>query len=63
MKIAIVVKGGMVQDVFATSYDADVEVIDLDAPEFATENELAEFNAKERQVEDIRKSVDWLPVW
>lgn len=34
MKLVVVVRGGIVREVFATSYEADVEVIDLDVPEF-----------------------------
>lgn len=39
MKVVIVVKGGMVQQVFSTSSDVSVEVLDLDYPEFVTEEE------------------------
>ena len=63
MKIVVVVKGGMVQEVFATSYEADVDVIDLDVPAFVSDNEQSEFDEKEREVEEMRQSADWLPVW
>lgn len=63
MKIVVIVKGGMVRKVYATSYAVDVEVIDLDVPEGATAEEIVEFNAMEKQVEEMRQSADWLPVW
>lgn len=63
MKIVVVVKGGMVQEVFATSYEAGVDVIDLDVPAFVSDNEQSEFDEKEREVEEMRQSADWLPVW
>ena len=63
MKRVVVVRGGIVREVFATSYEADVEVIDLDVPDFVTDDEQAEFDALEEQVEDLRKSTDWVSVW
>ena len=63
MKLVVVVRGGIVREDFATSYEADVEVIDLDVPDFVTDDEQAEFDALEEQVEDLRKSTDWVSVW
>ena len=63
MKLVVVVRGGIVREVFATSYEADVEVIDLDVPDFVTDDEQAEFDALEEQVEDLRTSTDWVSVW
>lgn len=63
MKLVVVVRGGIVREVFAASYEADVEVIDLDVPDFVTDDEQAEFDALEEQVEDLRKSTDWVSVW
>lgn len=63
MKLVVVVKGGIVREVFATSYEADVEVIDLDVPDFVTDDEQVEFDAQEERVEDLRKSSDWVSVW
>ena len=63
MKLVVVVRGGIVREVFATSYEADVEGIDLDVPDFVTDDEQAEFDALEEQVEDLRKSTDWVSVW
>lgn len=63
MKLVVVVRGGIVQEVLATSYEADVEVIDLDVPDFVTDDEQAEFDALEERVEDLRKSPDWVSVW
>lgn len=63
MDIVIVVKGGMVQEVFATSYEASVEVIDLDAPDFISKEEQIEVEEKEERVEEMRNSALWLPVW
>lgn len=63
MKVVIVVKGGMVQQVFSTSSDVSVEVLDLDCPEFVTEEEQFDFDAKEKQVEEMEQSPDWISVW
>ena len=63
MEVVVVVKGGMVQQVFSTSSDVSVEVLDLDYPEFITEKEQYDFDAKEKQVEEMRQSANWLPVW
>ena len=53
MDVAIVVKGGMVQAVYSTSYEVDVEVLDLDPPTAMTPEEELDFDEKERD----RKSV------
>lgn len=63
MKVVIVVKGGMVQQVFSTSSDVSVEVLDLDYPEFVTEEERYDFNTKEKQVKEMEQSPDWISIW
>ena len=63
MKVVIVVKGGMVQPVFSTSSDVSVEVLDLDYPEFVTEEERYDFDTKEKQVKEMEQSPDWISIW
>lgn len=63
MKVVIVVKGGMVQQVFSTSSDVSVEVLDLDYPEFVTEEERYDFDTKENQVKEMEQSPDWISIW
>lgn len=63
MKVVIVVKGGMVQQVFSTSSDVSVEVLDLDYPEFVTEEERYDFDTKEKQVNEMEQSPDWISIW
>lgn len=63
MKVVIVVKGGMVQQVFSTSSDVSVEVLDLDYPEFVTEEERYDFDTKEKQVKEMEQSPAWISIW
>ena len=63
MKVVIVVKGGMVQQVFSTSSDVSVEVLDLDYPEFVTEEERYDFDTIEKQVKEMEQSPDWISIW
>ena len=63
MKVVIVVKGGMVQQVVSTSSDVSVEVLDLDYPEFVTEEERYDFDTKEKQVKEMEQSPDWISIW
>ncbi len=63
MDVAIVVKGGMVQAVYSTSYEVDVEVLDLDPPTAMTPEEELDFDEKERRAEEMKNSAHWLPVW
>ena len=63
MKVVIVVKGGMVQQVFSTSSDVSVEVLDLDYPEFVTEEERYDFDTKEKQVKEMEQSPDRISIW
>ena len=63
MKVVIVVKGGMVQQVFSTRSDVSVEVLDLDYPEFVTEEERYDFDTKEKQVKEMEQSPDWISIW
>ena len=63
MKVVIVVKGGMVQQVFSTSSDVSVEVLDLDYPEFVTEEERYDFDTKDKQVKEMEQSPDWISIW
>lgn len=63
MDVAIIVKGGMVQAVYSTSYDVDVEVIDLDPPTAMTPEEALDFDELEKRAEDMKNSDRWLPMW
>lgn len=46
MRIVIVTEGGLVRDVYCDQ-EAEVEIIDLDEPSFATDEEMAEHEAIE----------------
>lgn len=61
--IIVEVKGGIVQTVYATNKNVGVEVIDLDAPDFATPEELKEYDQLQERMDDIRKSDGWHYVW
>jgi hypothetical protein len=63
VEVVVVVKGGMVQLVFANSTDVSVEVLDLDIPEYVTESEQHDFDQKEKQVKEMAESPDWHNVW
>ena len=63
MDVAIIVKGGMVQSVYSTSDEVEVEVIDLDPPVAMTLEEEAAFTEMEKRAEDMKNSDLWLPVW
>lgn len=63
MDVAIVVKDGMVQAVYSTSDEVEVEVIDLDPPVAMTPEEEAAFTEMEKRAEDMKNSDLWLPVW
>lgn len=63
MEVVVVVKGGMVQLVFANSTDVSVEVLDLDVPEYVTESEQHDFDQKEKQVKEMAESPDWHNAW
>ena len=63
MEVVVVVKGGMVQLVFANSTDVSVEVLDLDVPEYVTESEQHDFDQKEKQVNEMAESPGWHNVW
>ena len=63
MDVAIIVKGGMVQSVYSTSDEVEVEVIDLDPPVAMTPEEEAAFTEMEKRAEDMKNSDLWLPAW
>lgn len=63
MEVVIVVKGGMVREVFSKGGEVSVEVLDLDCPAFVTEEERYDFDSKEQMVEEMRKSPDWTSEW
>jgi hypothetical protein len=63
MDMAIIVKGGMVQAVYSTSDEVEVEVIDLDPPVAMTPEEALDFDELEKRAEDMKNSDRWLPVW
>ncbi len=63
MKIAIIVAGGLVQDVYATTEDIEVEILDLDEPSYATKEEEKEIRRNIRAAEKISKSNKYKHVW
>ena len=60
-RITIVVKDGLVSEIFGQGdlSDIAVQVIDLDRPAFETPEEEACFNALEKEVEEMENSPDW----
>lgn len=62
-KIAIVVEGGMVQTVYSLSDDINVEVIDLDISDFASEEEEKEQIENIKRVEQIQNDSSYKVVW
>ena len=56
-KIVIHVEGGIVQAVFSDAENLDIEVIDLDEPDFATDDELKEFTSLQCRFNEIKKSL------
>lgn len=62
-RIAIRVKGGLVQAVYSTVEDVDVEVYDLDVSGCPDESEMDIVEERRRQLEMIEKSPDWKLVW
>ncbi len=56
-QVVIIVEGGIVQTVFSDAENLDIEVIDLDEPDFATSDELKEFDALQNRVNKIKKSL------
>lgn len=61
-KVAVEVKGGLVQNVYANA-DVSVEVYDLDVSDFPDEGEQKEADDKEAELEDLVKSPGWRNVW
>ena len=62
-KVVIIVAGGLVQDVYATTEDIEVEVLDLDEPSYATKEEEKETKRRIRAAEKIIKSNKYKHVW
>lgn len=62
-KIAVIVRGGMVQAVYSTSDEVEVEVIDLDPPVAMTPEEEGAFTEMEKRADGMKDSDLWLPVW
>lgn len=56
-EVAIIVKGGLVQAVYSTDENIDVEVYDMDT------NEIDYFEDMWNEVEMIRESAEWHSVW
>ena len=51
MKVVIKIKGGICQAVYSDNPDLEVEVYDLDLPDFPTKYELDESDARQREYE------------
>lgn len=62
-KVVIIVAGGLVQDVYSTTEDIEVEVLDLDEPSCATKEEEKETRRMTRAAEKIVKSNKYKHVW
>lgn len=65
MKIIIEVSGGLVQNVFAPSdaENIEVEVVNLDISDFATKEEEAVVEEKERYMEEIANDTAWQHIY
>lgn len=63
VKVAIRVKGGLVQAVYSTGEDVDVEVYDLDVSSYPEEGEIDMVEERRQQLEKIEKSPAWHHVW
>lgn len=53
MKAYIIVEGGIVQDVYCDGDGLEVEILDLDEPDFATEAEVTEFDRLREEADEI----------
>lgn len=60
-KVAIIVKGGLVQAVYSTDENIDVEVYDFD--NYMDADEIDYFEDMWNEVEMIRESAEWHSVW
>ena len=49
MKVVIKIEGGVCQAIHSDNPDLEVEVYDLDLPDFPTKHELDESDTRERQ--------------
>ena len=63
MDVMVVVKGGMVRQVFSTSSEGSGVVLALDCPECGSEEGQFDVDAKGKQVEEMEQSPDWISVW
>lgn len=63
IKVAIHVEGGMVQAVYATNEDVEIEVYDLDVSSYPDEGEEDAADSKRRCLEEIKGSSDWSHIW
>lgn len=61
-EVAVRVKGGMVQSVYANA-DVNVEVYDLDVSDFPDEGEEDKAAEKEAELEKLVASPGWRAVW
>ena len=61
-KVAVRVKGGLVQSVYANT-DMNVEVYDLDVSNFPDEGEEDEADKREAELEKLVVSPGWRDVW
>lgn len=62
VRVAIEVEGGLVQAVYSDA-DVSVEVYDLDAPEFPTEEEQKEIDNNATTLENLKSSTGRSAVW
>jgi len=62
-KVVVVVKGGLVQNVYAKRKDIEIEVIDLDVSDFPDDDEIEEKETNEQRLEEIEKSKSFKIVW
>ena len=63
VSVAVEVSGGLVQAVYARGGDLDVDVFDLDAPDFPDEGEQEEVESRKKQLDELIGSPGWKQVW
>lgn len=64
-KVVIEVVGGLVQNVYSPDdgIDVEVEVIDLDVSDYATEDEQNECEAKAKALNEIATDKNWCHIY
>lgn len=62
MNVAVIVHGGLVSSVYANG-PVSAEVLDLDWPDFSTDEDTKELTEKERRADEIKEDPAYSAVW